>query len=121
MPVSVSPTFQNPPPKDSSYVPNWYDLLVSKKRNIVPTTLSIEYMVSKFLGKTPKDKKPKIKNIFNIDEKIGHWVENILRLTTKKSLDDMLPQDYIMEKTILGLASRATEMKIWTAGNSRIS
>lgn len=46
-----------------------------------------------------------------IDEKIRHWIADVLRL----------PQDDIVEKTILGPTSRATNMKIWTTSNSRIS
>lgn len=39
----------------------------------------------------------------------------------EKNIHDVLPQDYIGDKIILGPTSRVADMKIWTARNSRIS
>ena len=42
-----------------------------KKRSLVLVTLPMGDMVSKFLGKNPKNKRPEIKTMLNIDDEIG--------------------------------------------------
>lgn len=78
-------------------------------------------MVRKCLGKNPKAKKAKIETILNIDENTRQWVAKVMKQTTDKGIDEILPQDYIAEKIVLSTASREVDMKIWIAGNSRIS
>lgn len=93
MALSSSPIVQNPP-KDSPFVPNWFNLSVRKKRSIVPVTLPMGDMVRKFLGKTPKTKREKIKIVLNIDKNTGEWIGEVMKLATDKILDDVLPRDY---------------------------
>lgn len=78
-------------------------------------------MVSKCLGKTPKTKRPKIETMLKFDDEIGQWVIEDMEPTIEKSIEEIQPQDYVAEKTILGLASRATDMRTWNVGNTRIS
>ena len=74
MALSSSPMLENPPPKENPLISNWFELLVSKKRSIVPVTLPMGDMVRKCLGKTPKNKREKIETILNINKNIGQWV-----------------------------------------------
>lgn len=60
MALSLSPILQTPLPKENPFIPNWFDLSISKKSSIVPTTLLVGDMVGKYLRNTPKDKKEKI-------------------------------------------------------------
>lgn len=86
MSLSPTPTLQTPPSKDNHPVPNWFELCMSKKRSLVPTTLPVKDLVRKCLGKTPKTKRPKIEAILNIDDEIGQWVAKVMKPTTGKSI-----------------------------------
>ena len=44
-----------------------------------------------------------------------------MKPTTKKSIDKIKPQNFVVEKIILGPISRAIDIKIWNVGNTRIS
>lgn len=73
------------------------------------------------MRKSPKVKRSKIEIVLDVDEETRHWVADVLRPTTYMNFDDVMPQDYTVEKTILSPTSRATYIKIWTVGNTRIS
>lgn len=59
--------------------------------------------------------------MLNVDEKIGDWVADVLKPSKGKILEDIIPQDYMMEKRVLGLAFRAIDMKILNEGHTRVT
>lgn len=91
--------------------PVWLDnMLGSKKRNIVPTSISIEDMVSKCLGKTPKANKSKTMSKSDFDVDNGNWVAEIAHPLTDAKIENPTVQDFAIEKVNIGTATRATDI-----------
>lgn len=91
--------------------PVWLDnMLGSKKRNIVPASITMEDMVSKCLGKTPKPKKSKTvsKNDFDVDS--GDWVAKIAHPLTDAKIENPIVQDFTVEKVNIGTATHAIDI-----------
>lgn len=78
------------------------------KRNIVPASIPIEDMVSKFLGKTPKMKKSKTMSKFDFDADSGNWIAEIACPSTDEKTENSTSQDFTVEKINIGTASQAT-------------
>lgn len=72
--IMDSSDYQMPPVKESPNVSRWLGASINKKRNVVPISVPIEYMVSRCLEKTSKSKRLKEKAMLEVDENTGHWV-----------------------------------------------
>lgn len=97
------------------------DLTVNKKRNIISTSIPIGDLVSKYLGKSPRTKKPKMKSMVDVDPITGHWVAEIFKPNSNKTSVKVTKQDFTVDKVDLGVSSRATNLKILNLANKKIN
>lgn len=101
--------------------PVWLDnMLGSKKRNIVPTSIPIEDMVSKCLGKTPKAKKSKTVSKIDFDVDIKKWVAEIAHPLIDAKIESPTVQDFTFEKVNIRTATHATDALHLEASTKKI-
>ena len=70
---------------------------------------------------TLKNKKRKIEAILNVDEEIWHWVAEVYKPTLDKDMEELALENPTVEKTDLGITTRAASMKMFNSRNKRIS
>lgn len=58
--------------KELTLAPKWLNDLITKKRNVVPISVLMEDVVSKWLGRSMKPKRLKIKTMIGFDEDTKH-------------------------------------------------
>lgn len=101
--------------------PVWLEnMLSNKKRNIVPTSIPVEDMVSKCLGKNPKAKKSKTMSKIDFDVDSGNRVAEIAYPLTKEKTKSPTTQDFVVERIKIGTASRATYVLHLEASTKKI-
>lgn len=67
-----------------------------------------------------KRKKPKVESMLELDEKIGHRVEDIYKPISDNNQDEVFPKDFIVEIFGLGLATRVANVKIFNSSNKKV-
>ena len=59
--------------------------------------------------------------VAQVNEEIGDWAAEVFKPSINKTLENITPQDYMVEKRILGLAFRDTNIKILDVGHARVT
>lgn len=112
---------QTPPlSKETSSTSRWLGDSISKKHYIVPITILMEDMVSKFLGKIFKPKKLKTQAMVEVDEAIGHWVAKVAKPISARDLERATRDDFTVEKIDLGVASKVVDAKHLESSTKRM-
>lgn len=118
--VVVITSQQPSPPKEMSIVPKWLSTSLSKKQNVIPISIPMEYMVSKYLGRTSNSKKLKTEAMIDVDDQTGHWVVEESQPPMDKDVETVTEKDFFIEKVDLGVASQAVDAKHLETSTKRI-
>lgn len=101
MTIVNPPDAQTPPlPKETSYTSRWLEASIGKKHNIVPITILMEEMVSKFLGKISKPMKVKVEEMMEVNDEIGHWIVEVAKRISDRDPKKATEDDFTMRKLI---------------------
>lgn len=120
---AMLPTSGGPSPmqsKDLTTTPKWLSDSITKKRNVVTISMSMEDAVSKCLGRATKPKRLKVETMISFDEGTKHWTIDIDKPTSDKDAAIASEADYSIERVDLGVGTRAVDVKHLETSTKRI-
>lgn len=106
--------------KELTLAPKWLNDSISRKRNVVPISVSMEDAVSKCLGRSVKPKKLKTESMIDFDENTKHWIVDIARPWPNKDAATASKADYAVEQIDLGVGTRVVDVKHLETSTKRI-
>lgn len=101
-------------------IPKWLETSVEKKRSLVPLSMPIVDLVSKFQGKPSKTKRTKTESRLNFDKNLRHQTTEIAMPPKGSSYENLTPQDYQVSRIDLRQGSHAIDMKNFEVSNKKI-
>lgn len=88
--------------KELTVAPKWLSDSITRKRNVVPISMSMEDALSKCLGRSTKPKRLKMETMIGFDEGTKHWTTDIAKPTFDKDATIASEADYAIEHVVWG-------------------